>query len=72
MVKEEMSSLPASSLDTHIHSPALSLIPALWLPFRNLIQLTKLTISVLSIETEKEESILGAQSHDHGRQGYAF
>lgn len=57
--------------DTQIHSPALSLIPALWVPFRHLIQLTKLTISVLSIKAEKEESILGEQSQDRGRQGYA-
>lgn len=30
--------------DTQIHSPAF--IPAVWLPFRHLIQLTKLTISI--------------------------
>lgn len=58
--------------DTQIHSSALSLIPALWLPFRNLIQHTKLTISIWSIKTGNEESILAAQSQDHGRQGYAF
>lgn len=62
--------IPARLLpDPQTHSPALSLIPALWLPFRNLIQPIELTVSILSIETGKEESILGAQSQDHGIQG---
>lgn len=67
----ERSDLIPSALlpDTQIHSPALSLMPVLWLPLRNLIQLT---ISVLPIKTGKEQSIPAAQSQDHGREGYVF
>lgn len=58
--------------DAQIYSPALSLTPALWPPFRNLNQLTKLTISVLPVKPGKEQSILAAQSQNHGRQGYIY
>lgn len=58
--------------EAQIGSPALFLIPALWPHFRNLIYITKPSISVLPIKTGEEKSTLALKVTSMGDKATSF